>query len=247
MKDVLERLSYRYGWDTRSRNVLPAHLVRRELADRRENLPPLLDVGCGYPGLALFLSEVPVIGVDLDTPPARAANVSFQRGSILALPFKDRSFRIVSCIDVLEHLTVEQRKLAVSELVRVAFQAVLVACPHGAIAQSLDHDFRRDIEKHNRPVPDWVNEHLQQPFPEQAAIRELVEQAGDDTGRGVTVSEWYVEPLAVSGLIRVAAARSNWLYLGLNLLFGVMYPLLPKPRAGESYRLVLLAQLSEGE
>jgi ubiquinone/menaquinone biosynthesis C-methylase UbiE len=58
----------------------------------------------------------------------RAPGVSFQFGDVLDLPFPDRSFDLVVCTEVLEH--VEDPAAALRELRRVARRAVLVTVPH---------------------------------------------------------------------------------------------------------------------
>ena len=246
MKAFLLHVFYRYGWDTRSRNWLPARLLRPVLKRaRRQNQPTLLDVGCGYPGLASFLPETSVAGIDLEPPPVQARIAKFHIGSIMALPFGDSSFPVVSCIDVLEHLAINDRPRAVRELVRVASRAVLIACPHGAVARKCDDDFRRASESHARAVPDWLNEHLQHTYPIKSVIAEQVEVACRETGRSVRLSWWYCEPASITRLVRFFAARSELLYAGVNVLFGLLLPLWPLPSADNSYRMVMLAELAE--
>ena len=240
-----QRLFYRHGWDTRSRNVLPARLLRPLLTPSQP--APLLDVGCGYLGLAEFLSGVPVIGVDLEAPTATNANVRLLLGSVMALPFSDGAFSLVSCIDVLEHLSVADRQRAVGEIMRVASKAVLIACPHGQPAQACDDEFRRAAARRNRPVPDWVHEHLRQPYPEEAAIIEHLQNEAASSGRKARISSLYCEPIKVSRLVRMAATRSDLLYMLVNLLFGFILPLLPNPNARDSYRMVLLVDLTGQE
>ena len=143
MSLAVKRALYRHGWDTRSRNLLPVHLLRPILGraiDQCQNL--LLDVGCGGFGLASFLPDVSVVGVDLETPSETVSNLKFRVGSVTSLPFPDRSFLVVSCIDVLEHLPEAERERAVRELVRVASETILIACPHGVIARRCDNEYR---------------------------------------------------------------------------------------------------------
>lgn len=135
LKNLIRGALYRYGWDTRCRNLVSARAVRATLAARSpvpQTSPALLDVGCGeLGGLAAFLPGVKVMGVDLAPPAKPIENFTFKTGDITALPFSDRSFPVVSCIDVLEHLPLEARNRATRELLRVAECAVLIACPHG--------------------------------------------------------------------------------------------------------------------
>lgn len=244
MNSVLQRLFYRHGWDTRSRNRLPARVLRKILM--KSPAPDgfrLLDVGCSNLGIASMFPDLKVAGVDLETPSATPANVKFHLGSVMALPFRDKSFPVVTCIDVLEHLPVESRPAAISEIVRVASTAILIACPHGPIARACDEEFRRASTAHGRPLPSWVEEHLRQTYPDPSALQEMIETSAATRGLSAKLSTWYCESASVSRLVRRAAARSDLLYLFVNLLFGTLLPLFPLPSAGASYRLVLLAEL----
>lgn len=99
--------------------------------------PTLLDVGCGegyvlrhlrrvWPGLA-------VQGMDRDRQAlslARAAtpNIPFWQGDAAHLPFRDHSFDLLVCLEVLEHL--REPWLALVELARVSRGYVLLSVPH---------------------------------------------------------------------------------------------------------------------
>jgi SAM-dependent methyltransferase len=86
----------------------------------------LLDAGCGE-GEMLRRGAVPsgVRTVLLDRNRDSAARVI---GSVEALPFAARSFDVVTCLEVLEHLDDPGR--AVSELARVARRAVVLSVPY---------------------------------------------------------------------------------------------------------------------
>lgn len=125
--------------------VNPAFL-RRSLERNAAFLVPhfkpeltVLDAGCG-PGaitadIARLVAPGRVMGIDIDerslriagefAAAARVDNVSFQHGSILAIPFSDSTFDIAFAHAVLQHL--EQPLEAVRELVRVVKPGGLIA------------------------------------------------------------------------------------------------------------------------
>ena len=194
--------------------------------------------------MAAFLNGAKVVGVDVEPPLESAENFAFQKGTITDLQFRDQSFQVVSCIDVLEHLPLEARDRAIEELVRVASRAVLVACPHGENGQACDAEFLGALESRSRPIPDWVAEHQRQEYPTTTKVAEKIREAAAASGRKVKITLSYCEPLTVCRFVRGAAARSNALYLAANLLLGVLLPLVPTPNSENSYRMVMLAELS---
>src|SRR6185312_6138806 len=86
----------------------------------------LLDAGCGE-GEMLRRGAVPgsTRTILLDRNRDTAAQVL---GSVDALPFAARSFDVVTCIEVLEHLP--DPGAAVRELARVARRAIVVSVPY---------------------------------------------------------------------------------------------------------------------
>ncbi len=194
--------------------------------------------------MAAFLNGAKVVGVDVEPPLEQVENFTFQRGTITDLQFPDKSFSVVSCIDVLEHLPLEARDRAIAELVRVASRAVLLACPHGENGPACDAEFQSALENRGRPIPDWVAEHRRQEYPTTTKVAEKLREAAADSGRKVKISLSYSEPVQACRFVRGAAARSDALYLAANLLLGLLLPLVPEPKFENSYRMVMLAELS---
>lgn len=252
MQSILRRALYHYGWDIRCRNIVPAHILRPALAglphrqapDR--GAPVVLDVGCGRLGIAGFLKGVAVIGTDITPPETSVPGFAFRRGSIMNLPFSDQSFPIVTCIDVLEHLSLTDRERAVGELVRVAANTLLVACPHGDTARSCDQEFHETLVRQGQPVPEWVFEHQRQPYPDQEVVSAQIHDAAAHSGRAAEIAAAYSEPAPICRFLRSAAARSGVLYALTNLLLGAMLPLFPTPTRGDSYRMILRVHLARG-
>jgi ubiquinone/menaquinone biosynthesis C-methylase UbiE len=98
-----------------------------------------LDAGCGEGFVArLILEEMPDIdltGCDLSASAlaiARRSNprAEFLPGSVAELPFPDKSFDVVGCFEVLEHLPADLPRQALAEFARVARHAVVLSVPH---------------------------------------------------------------------------------------------------------------------
>ena len=112
---------------------------RRKIEDQhpsiiKEGFQPkkVLDVGCGPGFLMKFLHEinVNVFGIDassdvLDMAPSDVKE-RIKIGSITSIPEEDKSFDLVICREVLEHLSVLDIFKAVIELCRVSSKFVYV-------------------------------------------------------------------------------------------------------------------------
>ena len=98
-----------------------------------------LDAGCGEGFVArrildaapdIALTGCDVSGVALEIAASANAGARFVAGSIVDLPFPNRSFDVVGCFEVLEHLPDDLPRQALSELARVARRAVVLSVPH---------------------------------------------------------------------------------------------------------------------
>ncbi len=96
----------------------------------------VLEVGCGEGRLIHLLIEqaakLPrqIVGCDLSIDyiePDLNPAIQFEAASIYKLPFHDDQFELVICCEVLEHI--ENPAAGLSELARVAKQAVLISTP----------------------------------------------------------------------------------------------------------------------
>ena len=243
VRTALRWAIYRYGWTTRSRHAS----VARELRRLREETggSDLLDVGCGPAGVAAFLSGFSTVGLDIEAPQdPLPPSMTFRKGSITDMPFENHAFPLVSCVDVLEHLPVDARERALDELVRVAGDGLVLACPHGTPASDADAAFHDALARRSKPIPDWLLEHQAQPYPEPGWLAARLEDAARRSGRRLQLQISYCEPIAVCRALRLVAARSAVLNVGLDLVLGPLTPLLRARSAARSYRVVLVARFA---
>ena len=141
--DARSRMSSNYRKHTAA-NPLQRVLIdrfHRKLVAEVVALSPrtFLDAGCGEGFVARriisALPEIALTGCDVSTDALEIAATAnpqarFVAGSVVELPFADRSFDVVGCFEVLEHLPDDLPRRALSELARVARQAVVLSVPH---------------------------------------------------------------------------------------------------------------------
>ena len=94
----------------------------------------ILEVGAGPHGLGCCL-PYPFVGVDTWYPDPPLPQNKAIKASGTDLPFRDRSFDYVLCIEVLEHLPPELRPRIVSEMCRVSRKMVIITHPYGLSAR----------------------------------------------------------------------------------------------------------------
>lgn len=134
--NVVGNVYDKYG----TRNPLAAAMMRgflNAVTQLYSRVAPatVLEVGCGEGRLARHLlrcaprptrfvaSDVSLSAIDRGLDPI----IELREASVDHLPFADRSFNLVVCCEVLEHLRDPRRGLA--EVARVARRAVLVSTP----------------------------------------------------------------------------------------------------------------------
>ena len=154
----------RFDVELRYRPV--AQFLKHNMARLGPN-PRILDAGSGPLGLAHHLGRE-CVGVDVAFPP-QAPAIGAERlervmGSITELPFRDRSFDLVTSMDTLEHLTPENRPAAVRELFRVACKTVILGAPYGSRASEDDRK-AQVVERALGVEPDWRREHVANGLP----------------------------------------------------------------------------------
>lgn len=113
----------RYGFE--GRFVSYYHQLREVLSSHPQSV---LEVGVGDKVFGSFIKEnTEVAYTSLDVAADLRPDVV---GSILQLPFPDKSFDVACAFEVLEHLPFEQVTQALGELARVARSRVVVSVPH---------------------------------------------------------------------------------------------------------------------
>jgi SAM-dependent methyltransferase len=145
----------------------------------------LLEVGSGSRGVASFLSarwEITACDRDFSDYGARHVGAAGRArrvvGDAADLPFADGEFDAVVSLDMLEHVSPDRRGTVLGELARVTRGRLVVGCPAGAAALEADRRLAERLRAWRRPVPGWLDEHLDNGFPEPSLLLEALSPHG---------------------------------------------------------------------
>ncbi len=96
----------------------------------------LLDVGCGKGDFVnTLVADSPgrfkkIVGLDISKEALKYVRADKIEGTIADLPFADKSFDLLTCLETLEHLPHEDLKKGAAELQRVSRKYILVTVPN---------------------------------------------------------------------------------------------------------------------
>lgn len=161
------------NWDIR---YAKAVAMLPELADATLTI---LEVGAGGGGLRRYCPRN-IIGVELDFSLATGARPWGVVARAGRLPFPDRSVDVVLAMDLLEHLSPEERKHSLAEMARVSRGRVLVGGPLGAFAAWGDARYHDFLCQRGQAVPRWLAEHLSRGIPSVAEILHILDDLALD-------------------------------------------------------------------
>lgn len=136
------------------------------IASRIENRKTVLDIGGNGKTLALFLDKTnPVWAMDLSQGQVH--------GNAIKPPFKEKSFDVVCCLDVIEHLPKAKRAQAVKAVVRIAKEKAIFSIPAGTQKHiEMEERFNRSINRQG--VRDrWLDEHCRFGLPSKKEMESL--------------------------------------------------------------------------
>jgi len=231
--EIMAAVELRHWWYGGMRAISAAMLD--PLYPDRHDLR-VLDAGCGTGGDALFLRRYGTV-VGLDYADEAAALVAyrlpgrFTRGSVLALPFADSSFDLVTSYDVLYHRAVPAEAPALAEARRVLRPAgrLLIRLPAYEWLRSRHdrqvHTRRRYTARELRTLlaeagftVERCTYVLSLLFPLPVAAR-LLERLTPDNGDGSAMG--LPSPAVNSALKAAMALEAAWVGLGGSFPFGL--------------------------
>jgi ubiquinone/menaquinone biosynthesis C-methylase UbiE len=146
------------------RRLFDGFFARLKQIMREQKPTSVLDVGCGEgEAIARLLEVLPedVVGVDVNEDSLafaghRHPRFRFEVRSVYQLPYPDRAFDVVMCLEVLEHL--ERPDDALRELLRVTGRALVLSVPHEPyfrIGSLLRGKYLASLGNHPEHIQHW--------------------------------------------------------------------------------------------
>lgn len=126
---VLEHLGQRRN--TQPMTALESARIKATIEMIPKDVVTVLDVGCGDGRVSAPLrGRYRIVGVDYAYHSVKHLGACGMRASSANLPFRDRSFDVVLCCEVLEHLPKEVFQRTLDEMARVARKYILISVPY---------------------------------------------------------------------------------------------------------------------
>jgi len=119
-------------WDPANIRESDYKRVSDIMASIPSDVNSILDVGCGggvfVNGAKAVIKSI--VAVDRSRSALNYIEVPCALGDISHLPFKDSSFDLVTCLEVLEHIPLANYSLALSELSRISKKYIIITVPY---------------------------------------------------------------------------------------------------------------------
>ena len=118
----------------------------------------------------------------------------------------------------------------------------MVAFPCGKLAEEADEHFHESLSKRGKVLPQWLVEHRQAPYPSVDSVLATIAAESAKHHRVFDTTVFYSENIRVTRLVRWAALRSEWLFVAIDVLAGLLAPLIRQPNEANSYRAVIVVK-----
>lgn len=148
-----------------------------DLKKRVKKTDKILEAGSEITGITPYL-KLPVTGLDQGFDYTRRnAYLKPVKGSVIKMPFKDKSFDYSLSVDMLEHIPSKRRSAAIKEILRVTKKRVYLTFPCGEKSEEIDRMLDEYFYRKNGYHYDYLEEHVELGLPTSSYIPSLIKQS----------------------------------------------------------------------
>lgn len=194
----------------------------------------ILDVGGSSASILSFLEKkqnITVCDIVIDD---KIMGLNQVLGSGFCLPFKDNSFDNVMCVDTLEHIQNDKRKLFVQELARVARKKLVIATPHSEayFFENLILNMGKLLGKEMK----WLTEHKQFGLPIKEEIAKSLQNYDFTVKKNCNIIIWFLQVLTDF------FTKPVQLWLGEKRMLKLYGPFSRFINFGKTYRILFVVE-----
>ena len=182
----------------------------------------ILEVGSGGLGIAPYIKRQ-VVGVDVDFSPPLYSQLIGVKASGADIPFVDNSFPVVISTDMLEHLSSPDRVRAISEMLRVGRELILIGVPSGKMAQAQDARLAQIYTSQRKKEFAFFEEHAQFGLPEKDWLFATILREARKLNKRVTIENCGTLNLKIRALLMRGWISDN---LFINFIFRKVFLIL---------------------
>jgi SAM-dependent methyltransferase len=167
----------------------------------------VLEVGSGVEGLGTW-DRRRFVGADLafTGPPLPWLHAVVANGT--RLPFPDRSFDLVACVDVLPELPRDLVSPICAEMARVARGSVVIVSVCGEDAERSNRRTMEWCRRHGHPPPEWLVHLVDTGVPAVADIESALASHGRVTTAPNTSAAWHERLFRLEHRLRLIHAMT---------------------------------------
>lgn len=244
MRAKFKKIFDRFFWGQHPDAALRYAPVVSAIKNKKLEGSKILEIGPGSLGIIPYLKRS-IDGIDIDFSGPQTNLLNKIKGSATKLPFRRNSYDVTVSVDVLEHLKEPERKLVVSEMLRVTKKLAIIVVPIGEQSQEQDRELKVHWERIFSEKNQFLSEHVQNGLPKAEEILVTIDKAARSLGKKVKVKSSPNLNLKIRKILMMTWITKYeliyYLYLKGYLL---LLPILRLANFGACYRRVFVIELA---
>lgn len=196
----------------------------------------ILEIGSGARGITPYI-PFNIVGADVsfEDPIVGKLRPVYLKGT--KLPFSDKSYDCVICVDMLEHVANDERQSVIEEMLRVTKKRLFIAVPCGKSSEEQDKELDILYRKERGEPYRFLTEHVENGLPTKDDIEAYIKNGAARTNSAVHIRVADNVNLRVRFFYMKMSIMRRWssLYPPLSM---ILYFLRAFINSGECYRKI---------
>ena len=174
--NIVKKIFDRFFWGQHPETATRYFPVVAQIKKANLKNPRILEVGSGSLGVVPYLKKE-IDGLDINFSGPQSPLLNKIKGKATDLPFRKNSYDVVISVDLLEHLSKDEREKAVFEMIRVAKNLAIIVVPTGELSQKQDRQLDKYYQKVFGTRNQFLKEHVQNGLPKTEEILVFIDRS----------------------------------------------------------------------